>query len=122
MKMSALTATAPHMHGPSSLDDLLDWGPVETMIKGQSHTYGRLISKGPNGDWECGVWVCTPGTWRIAVPRDEFCHFVSGRVIYRRDDSDEVIEATAGTCVLFPAGWTGTAEITETLRNICMLV
>ena len=33
----------------------------------------------------------------------------------------EVIEVTAGTCVLFPAGWTGEAEIHETIRNIYML-
>ncbi len=28
---------------------------------------------------------------------------------------------TPGTCVLFPAGWTGEAEIHETIRNIYML-
>ena len=83
---------------------------------------GRLLHKGPGNSPETGVWVCTPGTWRISVPRDEFCHFVEGHVIYRRDGTDEVIEATTGTCVLFPAGWEGTAEITETLRNIYMLV
>ncbi|MGI3171120.1 cupin domain-containing protein [Pseudooceanicola sp. C21-150M6] len=120
--MTNLTSSAPHIHGATIYDDLVDWGPQPDMIAGQSYSTGRLLHKGPDNSPETGVWVCTPGTWRIAVPRDEFCHFVSGRVIYRRDDSDEVIEATAGTCVLFPAGWTGTAEITETLRNIYMLV
>ena len=76
--------------------------------------------KGPNNSPESGIWVCTPGRWRISVPRDEFCHFVSGRAQYRSDDG-EVIDVTAGTCVLFTAGWEGEAEIFETIRNIYML-
>ena len=56
------------------------------------------------------------------MPRDEFCHFVEGRAVYRRAGSDEVVEVDPGTCVLFPAGWEGEAEIIETIRNIYMLV
>ena len=120
--MTNLNASAPHIHAASSFDDLLDWGAQPDALEGKSQSSGRLLFKGLGNSPETGIWVCTPGTWRISVPRDEFCHFVEGRVIYRRDESDEVIEATAGTCVLFPAGWEGTAEITETLRNIYMLV
>lgn len=120
--MTNLASSAPHIHGASTYDDLLDWGPQPDMIDGQSRSTGRLLHKGPRNSPETGVWVCSPGTWRISVPRDEFCHFVEGHVIYRRDGTDEMIEATAGTCVLFPAGWEGTAEITKTLRNIYMLV
>ena len=120
--MTNLASSAPHIHKASTYDDLVDWGLQPDMISGQSHSMGRLLHKGPGNSPETRIWVCTPGTWRISVPRDEFCHFVAGRVIYRRDGSDEVIEAAAGTCVLFPAGWQGTAEITETLRNIYMLV
>ena len=36
-------------------------------------------------------------------------------------DDGEVIDVTAGTCVLFTAGWEGQAEISETIRNIYML-
>ena len=92
------------------------------MIEGQFHSTGRLLHKGPDNSPETGVWVCTPGTWRFSVPRNEFCHFVERRVIYRRDGSDEVIDAKADTCVLLPVGWEGTAKITETLHNIYMLV
>jgi uncharacterized cupin superfamily protein len=120
--MTDLNASAPHIHGATTYDDLLDWGAQPDMIEGQSHSTGRLLYKGPGNSPETGVWVCTPGTWKISVPRDEFCHFVAGRVTYRRDNSDEVIVAGPGTCVMFPAGWEGTAEITETLRNIYMLV
>ena len=88
--MTDLASSAPHIHEATTYDDLVDWGPQPDMIKGQSHSTGRLLHKGPDNSPETGIWVCTPGTWRISVPRDEFCHFVAGRVIYRRDGSDEV--------------------------------
>ncbi len=120
--MKTLTSSAPHIPDVSQYSDLADWGPQPDSLAGQSHSSGRLLFKGPDNSPESGVWVCTPGTWKISVPRDEFCHFVEGRVTYRRDDSDEVIEVSPGTCVLFPAGWTGQAEVTETIRNLYMLV
>ena len=45
---------------------------------------------------------------------------MAGRATYRRDDG-ETIEVEAGTCVLFPAGWTGDCTVHETMRNIYML-
>ena len=69
---------------------------------------------------EVGLWVCTPGTWRLSIPRDELCHFLSGRAIYRRDNG-EVIEIRPHTLVLFPAGWTGECHVQQTLRNVYML-
>ncbi len=119
--MTDLTSTAPHIHGATTYDDLLDWGKQPDMIEGQSLSTGRLLHKGPDNQPETGVWVCTPGTWRLSLPRDEFCHFVAGRAIYR-SDAGEVIEVGPGTCVLFPQGWAGTCEITDKLRNIYMLV
>lgn len=118
--MSDLNASAPHIHGAHNFDDLVDWGPQPDALDGASQSTGRLLHEGPDNIPESGIWDCTPGRWRLCVPRDEFCHFVSGRAQYRAD-SGEVIEVTAGTCVLFPAGWTGEAEIFETIRNIYML-
>ena len=119
--MTNLASSAPHIHEASTYDDLVDWGAQPGMIEGQSHSTGRLLFKGPNNSPETGVWVCTPGRWRLTLPRDELCHFVSGRATYRRDGTDEVIDVGPGTCVLFPAGWEGEADITETIRNIYML-
>ncbi|KAA2314269.1 cupin domain-containing protein [Puniceibacterium sp. HSS470] len=115
-----LSSSAPHIHAASTYDDLVDWGDQPDMIAGQSHNTGRLLFKGPNNSPETGIWVCTPGTWRLSIPRDEFCHFTAGRATYTSDDG-EVIEVTPGTCVLFPAGWTGQAQIHQTIRNIFML-
>lgn len=118
--MTDLAATAPHIHGATAFADLVDWGPQPDAIRPGSHSTGRLLHKGPGNSPEVGVWVCTPGSWRLAIPRDEFCHFVAGRATYE-GDGGEVIEVTPGTCVLFPAGWSGTCTIHETIRNLYML-
>jgi uncharacterized cupin superfamily protein len=118
--MTNLSSTAPHIHDAGRFDDLVDWGVQPDALAGVSRSTGRLLHKGPNNSPETGIWDCTPGRWRLSVPRDEFCHFVSGRATYRSDQG-EVIEVGPGTCVLFPAGWTGEAEVFETIRNIYML-
>ncbi|WP_206040791.1 cupin domain-containing protein [Roseobacter ponti] len=118
--MTELSATAPHIHDATSYDDLADWGPQPDALSGASHSNGRLLFKGPGNSPECGIWVCTPGRWRIAVPRDEFCYFMQGRAQYRHDNG-EVVDVSAGTAVVFRAGWTGEAEIFETTRNSYML-
>jgi uncharacterized protein len=115
-----MTASAPHLHQASTRTDLVDWGAQPDVLEGASHSTGRLVHKGPNNQPESGIWVCTPGRWRLAIPRDELCHFVAGRATYRSDDG-EVIEVSAATVVMFPAGWTGECTVHETIRNIYML-
>lgn len=118
--MTNLSATAPHIHQAGAFDDLVDWGLQPDALDGASRSTGRLLHKGPDNSPECGIWVCTPGRWRLSVPHDEFCHFVAGRAQYR-SDTGEVVDVTPGTCVLFAAGWSGEAEVFETIRNIYML-
>ena len=114
-------SSAPHLDSAASIGDLVDWGPVAAPLDGRSMTSGRVLHKGEGGSNECGIWVCTPGRWRLSIPRDEFCHFVTGRATYRHDNG-EVIEVTPGTAVTFLAGWTGECTVHETMRNIYMLV
>ncbi len=115
-----LTATAPHIHNARHFAGLKNWGPQPDMLEGQSHSSGRLLYKNPDTGSESGLWVCTPGRWRLTIPRDEFCHFIAGRATYRSDEG-ETIEITPGTAVLFPAGWHGECIVTETIRNLYML-
>ncbi|PBC21837.1 cupin domain-containing protein [Mesorhizobium sp. WSM4310] len=115
-----MTSSAPHLHQASTRTDLVDWGAQPDVLDGASHSTGRLLHKGPNNQPESGIWVCTPGRWRLSIPRDELCHFVVGRATYR-SDVGEVIEVSAGTVVMFPAGWTGECTVHETMRNIYML-
>ena len=121
MAIAKLDSTAPHIVGAREYDDLVDWGVQSDAIAGVSKSTGRLLYKGPNNSPETGVWVCTPGTWRLAIPRDELCHFVAGHAIYTSDEG-EVIEVKPETLVMFPAGWSGQCEVRETIRNLYMLV
>jgi uncharacterized cupin superfamily protein len=120
-----LESSAPHIADAMTYADLADWGMQGNAIEGESHSSGRLLYKRPDAavggnSPECGLWQCTPGEWRLSIPRDEFCHFISGRATYRRDDG-EIIEARPGACVHFPAGWIGTCTVHETMRNVYML-
>ena len=115
-----MTSSAPHLCRASVRTDLIDWGVQPDALAGSSHSTGKLVHKGPDNRPECGIWVCTPGRWRLSIPRDEFCHFVAGRATYRADDGD-VVDVEAGTAVMFPAGWTGECTVHETMRNIYML-
>jgi uncharacterized protein len=115
-----LESSAPHIHGACHFDALKDWGAQPDVLEGQSHSSGRLLYKNHETGSECGLWVCTPGRWRLAIPRDEFCHFVAGRAVYRSDEG-ETIEVTPSTAILFPAGWRGSCEVIETIRNLYML-
>lgn len=112
--------SAPHLHDASTRTDLVDWGFQPDAISGKSHSSGKLVHKGPDNRPECGIWVCTPGRWRLSIPRDELCHFVAGRATYR-SNKGEVIEVETGTVVLFPAGWSGECDVHETMRNIYIL-
>ena len=62
------------------------------MIDGESRTSGIVLHKGPEGQSETGIWICTPGFWNCHVTRDEFCHFLLGRCTYTHE-SGEVIGA-----------------------------
>ncbi|RWE28525.1 MULTISPECIES: cupin domain-containing protein [unclassified Mesorhizobium] len=115
-----MTSSAPHLHQASTRTDLVDWGVQPDALSGVSHSTGKLVHKGPNNQPESGIWVCTPGRWRLSIPRDELCHFVAGRATYR-SDVGEVIEISRGSVVMFPAGWTGECTVHETMRNVYML-
>ncbi|MEM7171028.1 MAG: cupin domain-containing protein [Pseudomonadota bacterium] len=120
--MSAhLKSSAPHIHKASTwADDLVDWGDHMEPIDGRSKNSGRLLWAGAENRLpEAGIWVCTPGSWHLVLPRDELCHFVSGRATYRAE-SGEAIEVTPGTVVHFIEGWTGDVEVQESLRCIYM--
>jgi len=124
--MSAnLQSSAPHITDATTYDDLVDWGKQPDCIEGNSKSTGRLLFKRPDpavggNSPEAGLWVCTPGKWPLKIPRDEFCHFIAGRATYVRDDG-ETIEVRPGTCVHFPAGWSGICTVHETIRNAYML-
>ncbi len=116
--------SAPHIRHAASAGDLADWGDQPDAIAGRSRSSGRLLWKrDENGERavEAGLWVCTPGSWRLALPGEELCYFLTGRATYT-EHNGETIEISPGTVVHFPSGWTGRCDVKETLRNTYMLV
>lgn len=116
-----LKSTAPHITSVATWnEDLVDWGGHLEPLDGRSRNFGRLIWKGAeDGLPEAGLWICTPGSWRLVLPRDELCHFIAGRATYSADDG-EVIEVVPETLVHFREGWSGRVEVQETLRCVYM--
>jgi uncharacterized protein len=113
--------SAPRIVNPAAYEGpFVDWGVIPTMIEGASRTSGIVIHKGPNGESETGIWICTPGTWHCHVTRDEFCHFLAGRCTYTHE-SGEVIEIVPDTAAFFPRDWKGTCRVHETIRKVYMI-
>jgi uncharacterized cupin superfamily protein len=111
---------SPQLRGPLTAGPLKDWGPVPTMIEGQSLTAGILLHKGPGGRNETGIWTCSPGTWHCHVTSDEYCHFIAGHCTYTHE-SGEVIEIEPDTVAFFPKDWKGTCRVGETVRKVYMI-
>jgi len=111
---------SPQLRDPLSAGPLKDWGPIPTMIEGQSTTAGILLHKGPGGRCESGIWTCSPGYWNCLVTSDEFCHFIAGRCTYTHE-SGEVIEIEPDTVAFFPKDWKGTCRVRETIRKVYMI-
>ena len=114
------TSSAPHIHNATTFDDLVDWGSQPDSVEGESHSTGRLLYKGPDNQPETGIWVCTPGRWKLTIPRDEFCHFLEGRSTYVHE-SGEVIEITPDTAAFFPKDWKGVCTVHETIKKVYMI-
>lgn len=65
-----------------------------------------------------GSWECEPGLsrWEF-TERGEFIHVLAGAMTVT-EDGGEPVALTAGSTAIFPLGWKGTWEITETLRKV----
>ena len=114
-------SSAPHLRPATYWNaDLRDWGVQPDPIEGQSHNHGRLLWKGEDNRPESGIWLCTPGSWRLTMVGDELCHFLAGRATYVGDNG-EVIEVRAGTVAQFLEGWSGACTVHETIRVAYML-
>jgi uncharacterized cupin superfamily protein len=118
--MAELDSSAPHLANATARVDLLSWGAQPDSISGGSQSSGRVLYKGPNGRPEAGLWLCTPGRWRLSILRDELCYFLAGRAEYRRDNGER-IQIAPDTLVLFPSGWSGECTVHEAMRNTYML-
>ena len=100
---------------PVTRTDLVDWGLQPEALDGASRSSGILLWKSDDGTLEAGLWQCTPGRWRLALPGDELCHFTRGRATYR-SDAGEIVEVRAGSVVHFEQGWRGECTVHSPLQ------
>jgi uncharacterized cupin superfamily protein len=113
--------TTPFLRDVLQAGPVEDWGPVTTILKGDSRKGGiRMSRSAPPRRAETGIWTCSPGTWRCEVKSDEFCHFLAGSSLYTHDDGEK-IEIKPDTLAFFPAGWKGNCEVRETVRKVYMI-
>ena len=110
----------PVMRAPLEITETVDWGVIPTMIEGTSKVSGVVLHKGPAGQSECGLWICTPGKWECHVTSDEFCHFLEGRCTYVHKSGD-VIEVMPDTAAFFPQDWKGICTVHETIKKVYMI-
>lgn len=71
-----------------------------------------------HGDFDCGIWACEPGAWRIAFPagKEEFFHVLEGRLRIT-DAAGHASEFGPGDACVIPAGFTGVFEVIEPVRK-----
>ena len=109
-------SSAPHIYDAKTVGGLKDWGAQPDAIEGQSKSSGLLLHKAADGQAESGLWQCTPGSWRLSIPGDELCYFLSGGATYT-EHNGETIDVTPGTVVHFPSGWTGRCDVHDQVSH-----
>lgn len=92
--------------------------PTAAPLTGEVTTRGRTLGLDLDGRITTGTWECEVGRsrWEFAE-RGEFVHVLSGRMTCT-EDGQEAVELTAGSSALFPLGWRGEWDVTQTLRKV----
>jgi uncharacterized cupin superfamily protein len=104
----------PHV-ADAAAAELEDWGPLAEATGPQMHTSGLEVWV--DGDQSGGIWQCTPGPSEWTLETHEVIQLVAGRMTVT-PDGGEPTELRAGDMAVFPRGWSGTWEISETVRKV----
>ena len=88
-------------------DRILEGDPAQSLSNMFSSADGRF---------NCGVWECKPGKWRVVFSESEFVHLLAGVMVVAGDDGSERT-FRAGDAFVCPAGFTGTWHVIETAKK-----
>ena len=94
---------------PTALDG------TEPQASVRSHGVGGIDAA------RAGVWECTPGRWRRAIPGAEVMHFLAGDCTFT-PDGGEPLRIRAGDTVIFPIDTHGTWEVRQTVRKVFVAI
>ena len=87
------------------------------LLKGKYETGTWNHWTGENGRLYCGMWESTPGKVHISYDEWEFCHFISGMAVLRKDGSKKSWRFKKGDAFIIPAGFKGTWETVKKVRK-----
>ena len=92
--------------------------PTAEPISGAITTRSRVLQHDLDGRITTGTWECEVGRsrWEF-TDRGEFIHVLSGRMVCT-EDGQEPVELAAGSTAVFPLGWRGEWDVTQTLRKV----
>ncbi|MCW2500315.1 MAG: hypothetical protein JWN87_1991 [Frankiales bacterium] len=92
--------------------------PSAEPLTGEIMTAARILTEELDGRIVTGTWECQPGMsrWEF-TERGEFIHVLAGRMVVTEDGAHPV-ELVKGSTAVFPLGWKGTWDVTETLRKV----
>jgi uncharacterized cupin superfamily protein len=115
-----MTTTTPLavVHDAATRTDLEDWGLLEEATGPEMQTSGLTLWE--VGEQSSGIWECTAGPSHWTLETNEFVHLLTGRMTVT-EDGGEAVDLVAGDTMVFPLGWSGTWDITETLRKVYVI-
>lgn len=93
--------------------------PQSDVLEGHPVARTFMLHADPATRYECGIWHCTPGTFRWTFALDEFVYVVAGDARIEYEDG-RTIRVTKGEAAHFPRGrcvWT----ISKTVRKVFVI-
>jgi len=91
--------------------------PAEKLLAGNPHIVNQLFFRDVPGDFTCGIWECTPGSFKAKYEEDEFYYMLEGKVVIR-DDTGGAVTYLPGDVIVVPAGFVGSWDVVEYTRKI----
>lgn len=89
---------------------------LERIQDGNPEQTAQNFFTSADGRFNCGVWTCQPGKWRVVFSESEFVHLLEGVMVVAGDDGSERT-FRAGDAFVCPAGFTGTWHVLETAKK-----
>jgi len=88
----------------------------ERVVEGAPEARAWMMERHAGGSLTSGIWEATPGTWRVAYDKWEFCSILSGLSILT-EDGGAPRTVQAGDVFIIRPGFTGLWQVVETTRK-----
>lgn len=92
-------------------------GVPDNIVSGQPRTLTQNLFVDAGEKFFAGIWMSTPGAWRVDYVEHEFCQILSGRLVLTPDGGSPRTYS-GGDAFVIPAGFKGTWETLEPVRKL----